>query len=323
MGKDKAHPAKWLFLLLALIGSSAWGENYPSKPIRIIVPFTPGGGNDLFARAVGQKLQERHGQPVIVENKPGASGNIGTEIVARSAPDGYTLLLAYPALTIVPWISKSIPFDVMKDFAPIGIGVTLPMVVVVAEKLPIRSINDLIAYAKANPGKLSYATPGTGTTHHVATEMFMQMTGTRMVMVPYKGASGMLADLTSGEVHVMFGALNSTVPLIRAGKIRAIALAERHRLPLFKDLPTVMESLPGYEVNFWFGLMAPAHTPEEITNRLSEEMRAIVNMPDVRERLAGVGFDSNPTSAAEMRKIMVTELERWGKVVKNAGIQPQ
>ena len=323
MGTRAMGFAKWLLLFLAFFASSAWSQGFPNKPIRIVVPFTPGGGNDVFARTFGQKLQERLGQPVVVENKPGAGGNIGAEFVARSTPDGYTLLVAQNGLTMLPWMSKALPFDVMKDFVPVGIGATLPMVVVVANKLPINSINELIAYAKANPGKLSYASPGIGAPHHLATELFMDMTGTKMVMVPYKGASGMLADLISGEVHVMFGALNSALPLIQSGKIRAIGLAERQRLPLFKDMPTVKESLPGYEVNFWFGLLAPAGTPDVITNKLSEEMRVIVSMPDVRERLAGVGFDSNPTSPAEMRRTMTVELEKWGKVVKAAGIQPQ
>ena len=315
--------AKWVMVLLALLASGAWSQSFPSKPIRIIVPFTPGGGNDLLARAVGQKLQERLGQPVIVENKPGAGGNIGAEFVAKSAPVGHTLLVGQNGLTMLPWLSKSLPFDVMKDFTPIGIGATVPMVMVVANKLPVNSINELIAYAKANPGKLSYATPGIGAPHHLATELFMGMTGTKMVLVPYKGASGMLADLISGEVHVMIGALNSAIPLFRAGKIRAIGVAERQRLPQFKDLPTVSESLPGYEVNIWFGLLAPAGTPDAVVNLLSDEQRAIVNIPEVREHLARVSLFSNPTSAAEMRRIMTVDLEKWGKVVKAAGIQPQ
>ena len=323
MGPHASGMAKWLLVCLTLFASSALSQSFPSKPIRIIVPFTPGGGNDVFARTFGQKLQERLGQPVVVENKPGAGGNIGAEFVARSAADGYTLLVAQNGLTMLPWLSKALSFDIMKDFAPIGIGATLPMVVVVANKLPINSINELVVYAKANPGKLSYATPGIGAPHHLATELFMDMTGTKMVLVPYKGASGMLTDLMSGEVHVMFGALNSAIPLIQSGKIRAIGIAERQRVSLFKDMPTVNESLPGYEVNFWFGLLAPAGTSDAITNKLSEEMRVIVGMPDVRERLAGVGFDSNPTSAAEMRRTMTAELEKWGKVVKAAGIQPQ
>jgi len=295
---------------------------YPSKPIRIIVPFTPGGGNDLFGRTIAQKLWERLGQPVVVENKPGAGSIIGSDFVAKSAPDGYTLLVAANVHVTLPLVSKSLPFDVMRDFAPIGIGVTLPMVVAVADKLPVTSINELIAYAKANPGKLSYATPGIGTPQHLATEWFMSMTGTEMIQVPYKGASGILTDLMSGEVHVMFGALNSAVPLIQSGKIRAIGIAERHRLTQFKDLQTVSESLPGYEVTFWYGLLAPAGTPDAILNKLSEEQRVIVNLPDVRESLARVGFDSNPTSASEMRQAMTREFEIWKKVATAAGIRP-
>ncbi|MBI4291403.1 MAG: tripartite tricarboxylate transporter substrate binding protein [Betaproteobacteria bacterium] len=320
---------KGLFAALiagAVLGTTAatvLAQVFPNKPIRIVVPFTPGGGNDVYGRVIGQKLQERLGQPAVVENKPGAGGNIGAEFVAKSAADGYTLLVVQSGITMVPWVSKSVPFDVLKDFAPLGIGTTQPMVVVVANNIPVKSIKELIAHAKANPGRLSYATPGVGTPHHLVTELFMGMTGTKMVHVPYKGASGMLANLMSGEVHVMIGALNSAIPLFQSGKIRALAVAERQRLRQFEELPTVNESLPGYEANIWYGLMAPAGTPEAITNKLSEEQRAIVNLPTVREQLARVGMDSNPTSAAEMRQIMTTELAKWGKVVKDAGIQPQ
>jgi len=207
----------------------------------------------------------------------------------------------------------------MKDFAPVGIGATLPMVVVVANKLPIDSINELIAYAKANPGKLSYASPGIGAPHHLATELFMDMTGTKMVMVPYKGASGMLADLISGEVHVMFGALNSALPLIQSGKIRAIGLAERQRLPLFKDMPTVKESLPGYEVNFWFGLLAPAGTPKAVVSRLNAEMVKILNLTEIRDRLSQVGFEAASSTPEEFASFIQTEIVKLGKVVKSSG----
>ena len=313
----------WLLVLAALCGSSAWSQGYPGRPIKIVVPFTPGGGNDVFGRAIGEKLRERLGQPVVVENKPGAGSIVGADFVAKSVPDGYTLLVAQQALILLPLVSRSLPFDVLKDFAPVGIGATQPMVVAVANSLPVKSINELIAYAREHPGKLSYATPGIGTPQHLATEWFMNMTGTQMVQVPYKGAAGILTDLISGEVHVMFGALNSAVPFILAGKIRAIGVAERQRLPQFKDVPTVNESLPGYLQTHWYGLMAPAGTPDTILNKLSDEQRAIVNMPDVRERLARVGMDSNPSSAAEMRQKITTELEIWGKVVKAAGIQRQ
>lgn len=312
-----------LGLLLLGASSGVFAQGYPNRPIRIIVPFTPGGGNDVFARTVGQKLQERLGQPVIVDNRAGAGGNIGADAVAKSAPDGYTLLLAQNGLTMAPYLQKVLPFDVTKDFVPIGIGVTLPMAVAVANSVPAKSINELIAYAKANPGKLSYATPGIGTPHHLSTELFMSMTGTQMVQIPYKGAAGMLVDLISGQVQVLFGALNSMLPHIQSGKIRALAVAERQRNPILKDLPTVHESLPGYESVLWFGLMAPAGTPEVIVNKLSEELRNIVALPDVRERLAAVGFDSNPASSAEMRKIMASDSEKWGKVVRDAGIKAE
>ena len=308
---------------LAATAASVLAQSFPSKPIRLIVPYTPGGAVDVFSRTIGQKLSERLGQPVIIENKPGASGNIGAEFVARSAPDGHTLLAVHNGFPMLPWVSKSLPFDVMKDFAPIGIGVTMPMAMVVTNKLPVKSVSELIAYAKANPGKLSYATPGIGTAHHMATEMFMHSTGIEMVHVIYKGATAMMPDLMSGEVQVAFGALNWAVPLMQSGKLRAIGTAERQRLPQFKDLPTVSESLPGFEVNFWFGLLAPAGTSNAITNKLSEEQRAIVNLPEVRARLAGIGFDSNPTSAAEMRRTMIAEFDKWGEVVKAVGIQPQ
>ena len=309
--------------MLCAAAASALAQGFPSKPIRIIVAFGPGGGNELFARAVGEKMRERLGQPVLVEIKPGAAGNIAAEFVARSAPDGHTLLVAQSGLTMQPWLSKSLPFDVVRSFAPVGIGATVPMVVVVTNKLPVTSINELIAYARANPGKLSYATPGIGSPHHLAVELLMNMTQTRMVQVPYKGASAMLTDLISGEVHLMIGAINSAIPFFRAGKIRAIAVPERQRLPQFRDLPTVNESLPGYEVNIWFGLMVPAGTPDALVNLLSGEMRTIVNLPDVRESLTRAGLDSNPTTPAEMSRIMTSEIEKWGKVVKAAGIQPQ
>lgn len=315
--------AKWLLVLVATLGSGAWGQGYPNKPIKIIVAQTPGGGNDVFARTLAQKLWEMLGQPVMVENKVGAGGNIGADFVAKSAPDGYTLLVAQNGLTMLPWVSKSLPFDVAKDFAPVGIGATHPMVVVVANSLPVKSINELIAHARENPGKLFYGSPGVGTPHHLATEWFMAMTGTKMVHIPYKGAAGILADLISGQVQVLFGAFSSTIPHIRSGKIRAIGVAERQRLEEFKDLPTVSETLPGFEVNFWYGLVAPAGTPDAIVNRISDAQKLIVSMPDVRKHLARIGFDSNPTSAPEMRRIMTTEIDKWGKVVKGAGIEPQ
>ena len=312
--------------LLAATAASVLAQTFPSKPIRIIVPFSAGGGNDVLGRVIGHQLQERLGQPGIVENKAGAGGNIGTEFGARSAPDGYTLLVVTNAMAaFVPSLfSAPLSFDIMKDFTPIGFAITGPVVVVVGNKVPVNSMNELIAYAKANPGKLSYGSPGVGTMQHLVAEWFIDMTGTRMVHVPYKGSAGILAALLSGELQLSFGALNSVVSSIQAGKIRSIGVAggQRLQMPLLKDVPTVKESLPGYETNMWYGLMAPAGTPDAITSKLSDEQRAIVDLPEVRERFASIGLYSNPTSAAEMRQIMATEIERWGKVVKAAGIQP-
>lgn len=320
------HKIKFLLaaLTLALSGTTAaLAQGYPNRVIRIIVPFTPGGGNDVFARIVGQKLQERLGQPVIVENKPGAGGNIGIDAVAKSAPDGYTLLLANNGFTTAPFLTKNLPFDVMKDLSPIGIGVSIPMALAVANTIPVKTVPELVSYAKANPGKLSYATPGLGTPHHLSMELFMSMTGTQFVQIPYKGAATMLTDLISGEVHVLNGALNSMLPHVQSGRIRIIALGTRHRNSIFKDVPTVAESVPGYEVGIWYGLMAPAGTPEDILAKLSREQQAIVNLPDVRERLAAQGFESFATSPATMRTTMKSEMEKWGKVIKDAGIKAE
>lgn len=309
--------------LLCAAAASALAQSFPSKPIRIIVPFGPGGGNELYARTIGQKLRERLGQPVLVEIKPGAGGHIAADFVAKSAPDGYTLLIVQPSFILSPLLFRALPYDVMKSFAPIGIGASTPMVIMVTNSLPVKTIGDLIAYARANPGKLSYATTGRGSPHHLAIELFMSMTGTKMIDVPYKGASPMLIDLISGEVQLMIGAINSAIPFFQAQKIRAVAVAERKRLPQFKDLPTVNESLPGFEVNTWFGLVAPAGTPDAILNKLSDEQRAIGSMSDVRETLAREGLDSNPGSVAEMVQFMSSEMEKWGKVVKSAGITLQ
>ena len=303
--------------------TSTASQEYPNRPIKIVVAFTPGGGNDVYARIVAEKLQERLGQPVIVDNKPGAGGSIGPGFVAKSAPDGYTLLLASDGLTVKPWVYKSLPFDVEKSFAPVGVGVTQPVVVAVTNSLPVKSINELIAYAKEHPGKLFYATPGLGTPQHMFTEWFKSLTGISMVHVPYKGATDVLTALMTGQVQVMFGALNSAAPFIQTGKIRAIGVGERQRLLQFKDVPTVNESVPGYLSGHWYGLMAPAGTPDAILNKLSEAQRAIVNMPDVRVSLARVGMDSNPSSAAEMQQKIAAELDLWGKVVKVPGFQWQ
>ncbi len=308
--------------VLALQAASAQ-EAYPTRPLKIIVPFSAGGGTDTFARAVAPGLAERLGQSVVVDNRPGAGGNIGAEMVARSAPDGYTLLLAQDSLAVVPWLSKSLPFDVNKDFAPIGIGVFMPMILVVSNDTPAKNLSELITYAKANPGKLSYGTPGTGTAHHFNFEAFLTRTGTRMVHVPYKGAAPMMGDLASGSIQVAFAALSSAAPLIQAGKIRAIAVADRDRVPQFPDLPTIAESYPGYSANVWFGLAVPAATPPDVQRKIVQAFQATMASPDVRDRLTGLGYQVKPTTPEDMRRTLASEYQKWGEVAKQADIKPE
>lgn len=317
---------KWFgVLVLACAGfvAVAQAQTYPTRSVRVIVPFSPGGGTDTFARVIAQKMQERLGQPFVVENRPGAAGNIGADLVAKAPADGYTLLLAQDSLAIVPYLSKSLPFDVNKDFAPVGIGVFMPMMLVTANGVPATTLGELIAHAKANPGQLAYGTPGSGTAHHLNFEALLKRTGLQMVHVPYKGATPMMSDLVSGAVQVAFSALSSTLPFATGGKVRILAIADLERAPQFRDVPAIAESLPGYTAQVWFGLMAPAGTAPAIIQRLSDEQRAIVNLPDVRERLEGMGYKVRPTTPVEMQSIMRSEYEKWGELIRAVGIKPE
>ena len=303
---------------------SALAQSYPNRPIRIVIGFSPGGATDAFGRMLGQKLQERLGQPTVVENKPGAGGNIGVDYVAKSKPDGYTLLLAYDSLAIMPWLYKSLPFDVMRDLAPIGVGVFMPMIIPVATNVPAKTLPELIAWAKANPGKLSFGSPGTGTAQHLNFERLLVQTDARMVHVPYKGASQLMTDLLAGNLPVGgLVALSSIAPFVQQGKVRALAVGEPERVGQFKDLPTIAEAVPGFVANVWFGLMAPAGTPDAILTRLSQEMCAGLQQPDLRDRLTEMGYQIRPTTPAEMRQMMTTDHARWGPLVKSVGITPE
>lgn len=313
--------------VVGLIAVCAWQSStvtaqrgYPERAIKIIVPYSPGGGNDVLARSVAPRLQERFGQPVIVENKPGAGGSIATNFVAQSPADGYTLLVANNGFTMTPWIQKSLAFNPM-GFAPVSITVTLPLGLAVNNDLPVKSIGELIAYARANPGKLSYGTAGAGTPHHLAMELFSSMTDTKMVMVPYKGAPGMMLDLIPGRVNVLFSGLDSMLPQFEAGKIRLLGVGERTRLARLPDVPTVSEAVPGLEVQVWLGFVAPANTSAAITNRLSDEIRTAVANAETAAALKKIGFEITPTTPGEMHAVMQSDYEKWGKVVKVAGIK--
>ena len=315
--------ARLLFLLLVFLCSSAVQAQYPARPIRLIVPFPPGGTNELLSRLISQRLQEKWGQPVVTENRAGAGGNIGAEVVAKSAPDGYTLLFGTNTLTMNPFLVKSMPFDVQKDLAPVAMIATTPFIVVVNNSLPVGSIPELIAHAKANPGKLSFGSAGTGTPHHLGTELFKTMAGVDMVHVPYKGSAQALTDVMTGQLHLMWVTINVGMPLVSSGKLRAIALGEPQRSATHKDMPTVAETLPGYEVTAWYAVFAPAGTPPEIVQQLSTELVRVFEQQETKDRLTPLGVEITTKSAAELRSVIAADLAKWRKVVADAGIRPE
>ena len=317
---------KWVGMALALLlcmPLATYSQTFPSKPIRLVVPFAAGGGNDLLARIISQKFLEKWGQPVIVDNRPGAGGNLGADFVAKAPPDGHTILLGTNTLTMNPFIFAKIPFDTQRDFAPVAMIATTPFYVVVNNNLPVKNVPELIAYAKANPGKLSYATPGIGTPHHLGTELFKSMTGTFMVHIPYRGSIPAITDVMSGQVQVMWATVNVALPFVATGKLRGLAFAELKRVASQKDVPVVAETVPGYEVSAWYGIFAPAATPPAIVQQLSAELQAIFQQPDVQARLLPLGYEMSIGNSEQVREIISRDLEKWNKVVKAAGIRPE
>ncbi len=310
-------------LALAALFSPVLAQNYPTKPIRMIVPFPPGGTTDILARVAGQKITEAFGQQVIVDNRPGAGGNIGTELVAKSAPDGYTLLTdPGSTLTINPSLYAKLPYDVLKDFAPITIIAAVPNLLVVHPSLPVKSVRDLIILAKARPGQLNYASTGAGQSTHLSMELFKTMAGINVVHIPYKGSSPALADLLGGQVSLMFDNMPSSLPHVKAGKLRALAVSTLKRSPAMPQLPTVAESgLPGFEVSVWFGVLAPAGTSRDIVSKLNSAIVKSLQSPDVRERLAGQGAEAIGNTPEQFTAQMQRDLVKWAKVVKDSGVK--
>ena len=308
-------------LTLALLALGAQAQTYPAKPIRLICPFPPGGAVDIASRAVAHALTQQLGQPVTVDNRPGAGGNIGAEIAAKSAPDGYTLLMATSnILAINPALYSKVPFDSLKDFAPVSIVVSLNNVLVVHPSLPYKSVKEVIAAAKAQPGKLTYASSGNGTSIHLSGELFKSMAGVDMLHIPYKGSAPAVTDLLAGQVNMMFDNIPSSLPHIKAGKLRALAVTgskHSHSLP---DLPTIAEAaIPGYESYVWFGVVAPAATPAEIVKRLNAELAKAAVSPEFRDRLSGQGYDVLSTTPEQMTDSIRGEMAKWGKIVKASG----
>lgn len=299
-------------------------DGYPNKPIRIIVPLPPGGSNDVLARILGAKMTETFGQPVIVENRPGAAGNIATDILAKSAPDGYTLGIA-PNQTVAvnPVLYPKLPFNVVKDLEGVSLLGHVPMVLVVSSKVTARSVPELIAQAKAAPGKLTYASAGSGSPQHMAAEVFKSMTGTDLLQVPYKGSSPALVDVLAGLVDVMFCPLNSALPHIRSGKLRALGTTGKERLALLEGIPAIAETVPNYESDIWIGMVVPARTPPAIVAKLNAELRRVLTLPDVKAKLAEQGIVASPSSAADLTRLIVTDQKRWAGVIQAANIKPE
>jgi tripartite-type tricarboxylate transporter receptor subunit TctC len=309
-------------ILLAL-STAAAAQDYPVKPIRLIVPFPPGGFNDIVARMVATQLGERLGKQVIVDNRTGAGGVVGTELVAHAAPDGYTLLIASLAITINPWFHKT-SYDAVKSFAPVALLATAPNVISIQPDLPFKSVKDLIDAAKKQPGKLQYASAGVGSFMHLGPELFKQMAKVDILHVPFRGAGPALIDVAGGNTHMSFGSIPSTITHLRSGKLRALGVGSRKRNALVPDVPTIDESgLPGYEFSNWIGIVAPAGTPPAIVARLHKELTAIQDTPELKKQFAHEGADIVRMSSAEYGKFIASETAKWGKVVKEAGLKPQ
>jgi tripartite-type tricarboxylate transporter receptor subunit TctC len=297
-------------------------QAYPARPVRIVVGFPPAGIADILPRLIGQWLQERLGQPFIVENRPGAGSNIAAEAVAKAPPDGYTLLMATSANAINATLYEKLNFNFIRDTAPIAGLVRVPLVMEVNPAVPATSVSEFIAYAKANPGKLSMASGGNGTTLHVAGELFKMMTGVNMLHVPYRGGGAALTDLISGQVQVMFDNLPTSIETIRAGKLRALAVTTAARSEALPAVPAVAEFVPGYEASTMLGVCAPRNTPPEIAGKLNMEINTALADPKIKARLAELGAPILATSPAEFGKVIADETEKWGRVVKFSGAKP-
>ena len=318
-------------LLHLAAGAAAWpvlprmarAQAYPSRPVRLVVQVPAGGSPDIIARLIAEWLADRLGQPFVVDNRPGASGNIGTEAVVRAPADGYTLLLAMSANAINESVFDNLRFNFMRDTAPVASIARIPLVMEVHPSVPAKTIPEFIAYAKANPGKINMASAGTASPLHVAGELFKMMAGVNLVHVPYRGEAVAMPDLLSGQVQLIFGVVPSALAYIKSGQLRALGVTTSNRLDVLPDVPALEEFLPGYEASGWFGIAAPAATPPEIVGRLNTEINAAIADPKMKERLAVLGCLAFASSPAEFAKFVAADTEKWARVVRAAGIKAQ
>ena len=313
-----------LFALVLLFLATSAHAQYPAKAVRLVIPFPPGGATDIVGRVVGQKLSERWGQPVVVENRPGAGGTIGSDLVAKSAPDGYTLLVATTSTHAVGPVLQKLPYDALADFTPITLLAHSPNVLVVSPKLGAASVRELVAAAKAKPGELSFASSGNGTITHLTGELFKLMAGVDLLHVPYKGTALSIPDIANNRVSMLFDNIVSAQPHIRSGNVKPVAVTTAKRAALMPELPTVAESgVPGFESSAWFGLFGPAGLPAEVRSRVHEAALAALNAPDAKERLVATGADPAGDSGEDFVRQIRADMERWSRVIKAANVKPQ
>jgi tripartite-type tricarboxylate transporter receptor subunit TctC len=315
-----------LALLLALLGTvtSALAQKYPDRPIRLVVASSPGGASDILGRMLAQKLGDELRQQVVVDNRGGASGVIGTQIVASAAPDGYTLLIIQPSLTINPYMIKNVPYDAVRDFAPISCVVDAVQIMTVNAAVPAKNVKDLIALARAKPGQLTFGSPGVGTSPHMTAELFKQTAGVDMQQVLFKGSGAAFISLISGEINASVSTVLSAMPHVKSGKIRALAVTAAKRVKVLPQVPTFVESgMPTFVVSQWFGILAPARTPKPIVDRLYQALTTAANSPDFTEQMTAQGVEVVNRKPAEFSALIKQELAQWSKVIQKAGIKPQ
>jgi tripartite-type tricarboxylate transporter receptor subunit TctC len=313
-------------LLLAfalLIAGTATAQPYPSRTVRIVVPATPGGAIDLIARSLAEKMTTSLGQAVVVENKPGASNNLGTDFVAKSPPDGYNLVIVASSHATNKWLFKQMPFDPIKDFEPVVYTHVVPLLLAVHPSVGAKTVPELVGWIKANPDKAIYASSGPGSSLHMAAELFMSMTKTRMQHVPYKGSSAAHPDLLAGRTAMIFDTVTAIRGHVKSGAVRGIAVTTVKRSSAMPELPTIAESLPGYDASTWGGILAPAGTPKDVVARLNSSINAALKMEDVRSRLMGAGIEIQGGTPEAFAEVIRIEVDKWGRIVKEAGIQPE
>ena len=310
--------------VVALLAITAHAQDYPAKSVRIIVPFAPGGGTDLSARIIAQKLTEALGANFVVDNRPGAAGIVGSDLVAKSKPDGYSLLVVSSSHAINPAMYPKLPYDTARDFAPISLLLSGPSLVVAHPSLPAKNARELIALAKAKPGTLTFASAGHGTPPHMAGELFRALAGIELVHIPYKGNGPAYTDLMSGQVSLMFPNIATSLPYVRTGRMRALGVGSKQRSAIAPEIPTIHESgLPGYEMSSWFGLLAPAGSPAAIVTRLQQEIARIFKQPEVREKLYAQGVEPVGGTPQEFTAFLNAETAQWAKVIKASGLKPE